>query len=206
MISWRLGGKGSRTDWLNYLINDKGVYRTVPATPGLLISDTKKTFARISYMKDFLFLTENLNNMSTKYKLLTCLGWCMTCSNKYNQIPLYFLLIWKLLKNLLYVHFNVYAVCSMQYAIYNVLQYALYWSLQFTAVYIILQCTMYCSIHYTAVYNLLQYTIYCSTQYTAVYNVLQYIIYCSIQFTAVYNVLQYIIYCSVKCTAVYNLL
>ena len=33
IISWTLGGKGSRTDWL---INDKGVCRTAPAKPGLL--------------------------------------------------------------------------------------------------------------------------------------------------------------------------
>ena len=36
MIFWRLGGKGSRTDLINQLINDKGVCRTAPATPGLL--------------------------------------------------------------------------------------------------------------------------------------------------------------------------
>ena len=34
MILWRSGGKG----WLNELINDEAVYRTAPATPGLLKS------------------------------------------------------------------------------------------------------------------------------------------------------------------------
>ena len=33
MLSWRLGGKGWRTELMNY----KGVCRTAPATPGLLI-------------------------------------------------------------------------------------------------------------------------------------------------------------------------
>ena len=33
MILWRFGGKG----WINKLINDKAVYRTAPATPGMLI-------------------------------------------------------------------------------------------------------------------------------------------------------------------------
>ena len=32
MILWRFGGKG----WLNESVNDKAVYRTAPATPGLL--------------------------------------------------------------------------------------------------------------------------------------------------------------------------
>ena len=36
MISWRLGGKSWLIDWLNYLINNKGVYITAPATPGVL--------------------------------------------------------------------------------------------------------------------------------------------------------------------------
>ena len=38
-ISWRLGGKGWRTDWLNHV----GVCRTAPATPGLLIIGTRDT-------------------------------------------------------------------------------------------------------------------------------------------------------------------
>ena len=33
MILWRYGGKG----WLSHWINDEAVYRTAPATPGLLI-------------------------------------------------------------------------------------------------------------------------------------------------------------------------
>ena len=37
MILWRSGGKGSRTHWLTDWINDEAVYRTAPATPGLLI-------------------------------------------------------------------------------------------------------------------------------------------------------------------------
>ena len=37
MILWRSGGKGSLTDWINQWINDEAVYRTAPATPGLLI-------------------------------------------------------------------------------------------------------------------------------------------------------------------------
>ena len=36
MMFWRLGGKGSLTDWLTYLISDGGVCRTAPATAGLL--------------------------------------------------------------------------------------------------------------------------------------------------------------------------
>ena len=32
MVYWRFGGKG----WVGELINYKGVYRTAPATPGLL--------------------------------------------------------------------------------------------------------------------------------------------------------------------------
>ena len=38
MILWRSGGKGSLTDWINEWINDEAVYRTAPATPGLLIT------------------------------------------------------------------------------------------------------------------------------------------------------------------------
>ena len=34
MIFWRFGGKGSPNDWLTDSINDKGVCRTPPATPG----------------------------------------------------------------------------------------------------------------------------------------------------------------------------
>ena len=37
MISWRLGGKGWLTHSLTQSINDEGVCRTAPATPGLLI-------------------------------------------------------------------------------------------------------------------------------------------------------------------------
>ena len=38
MISWRLGGKGSwLNEWINELIKDEAVCRTVPATPGVLI-------------------------------------------------------------------------------------------------------------------------------------------------------------------------
>ena len=37
MEFWRLGGKGSQTDWLTESINDKGVCRTASATPSLLI-------------------------------------------------------------------------------------------------------------------------------------------------------------------------
>ena len=36
MIFWSSGGKVSATDRLNYLISDRGVCRTAPATPGLL--------------------------------------------------------------------------------------------------------------------------------------------------------------------------
>ena len=36
MILWRSGGKGSLTDSVNQWINDEAVYRTAPATPGLL--------------------------------------------------------------------------------------------------------------------------------------------------------------------------
>ena len=39
MILWRSGGKGWLTEWINDLwINDEAVYRTAPATSGLLIS------------------------------------------------------------------------------------------------------------------------------------------------------------------------
>ena len=38
MMLWRSGGKGWVTEWINELINDKAVYRTDPATPGLLIT------------------------------------------------------------------------------------------------------------------------------------------------------------------------
>ena len=37
MILWRSGGKGSLCKWINY----EAVYRTAPATPGLLISSTQ---------------------------------------------------------------------------------------------------------------------------------------------------------------------
>ena len=36
MILWRYGGKGSLTESINESISDKAVYRTAPATPGLL--------------------------------------------------------------------------------------------------------------------------------------------------------------------------
>ena len=36
MTFWSLGGKGSVSEWVNWLISDKGVCRTTPATPGLL--------------------------------------------------------------------------------------------------------------------------------------------------------------------------
>ena len=36
MILWRSGGKGSVAEWINQSINDEAVYRTAPATPGLL--------------------------------------------------------------------------------------------------------------------------------------------------------------------------
>ena len=36
MILWRSGGKGSQTELMNEWINDEAVYRTAPATPGLL--------------------------------------------------------------------------------------------------------------------------------------------------------------------------
>ena len=36
MILWRSGGKGWLNQWINELINDKAVYRTAPATSGLL--------------------------------------------------------------------------------------------------------------------------------------------------------------------------
>ena len=39
MILWRSGGKGS----LNELINDEAVYRTAPATPGLLTMEHQKS-------------------------------------------------------------------------------------------------------------------------------------------------------------------
>ena len=38
IISWRFGGKGLRTKWMNEWIHDGGDCRTAPATPGLLIS------------------------------------------------------------------------------------------------------------------------------------------------------------------------
>ena len=37
MIIWRSGGKGSLNELINEWINDEAVYRTPPATPGLLI-------------------------------------------------------------------------------------------------------------------------------------------------------------------------
>ena len=36
MIIWRSGGKGWLTELLNYWMNHEAVYRTAPATPGLL--------------------------------------------------------------------------------------------------------------------------------------------------------------------------
>ena len=38
MKFWRFGGKGWLTDWMNESVNDEGVYRTAPATSGLLIT------------------------------------------------------------------------------------------------------------------------------------------------------------------------
>ena len=38
MMFWRFGGKGWLNQWTNEWISDKGVCRTAPATPGLLIS------------------------------------------------------------------------------------------------------------------------------------------------------------------------
>ena len=35
-VFFRFGGKGSVTELINESINDKGVYRTAPVTPGLL--------------------------------------------------------------------------------------------------------------------------------------------------------------------------
>ena len=40
MILWRSGGKGWLGDWMNQSINDEAVYRTAPATPGLLNMQT----------------------------------------------------------------------------------------------------------------------------------------------------------------------
>ena len=37
MVLWRSGGKGSLSEWMNQWINHKAVYKTAPATPGLLI-------------------------------------------------------------------------------------------------------------------------------------------------------------------------
>ena len=39
MILWRSGGKGWLSELNNQWIKDKAVYRTAPATPGLLIMD-----------------------------------------------------------------------------------------------------------------------------------------------------------------------
>ena len=36
MILWRCGGKGWIAEWMNEWMNDEAVYRTAPATPGLL--------------------------------------------------------------------------------------------------------------------------------------------------------------------------
>ena len=38
MMFWRLGGKGSLTDWLTQSMSDEGDCRRAPATPGLLIT------------------------------------------------------------------------------------------------------------------------------------------------------------------------
>ena len=43
MILWRSGGKG----WIDQSINHKAVYRTAPATPGLL--NTRKTLRKLNY-------------------------------------------------------------------------------------------------------------------------------------------------------------
>ena len=55
MMLWRSGGKG----WVNQLINDEAVYRTAPATPGLL----------------------NISNMVTSFQRLSLLGRCFLCVN-----------------------------------------------------------------------------------------------------------------------------
>ena len=52
MILWRSGGKGwlneLMNEWINQLINDEAVYRTDPATPGLLkMSDTNSCIWKI---------------------------------------------------------------------------------------------------------------------------------------------------------------
>ena len=38
MILWRSGGKGWLNEWIYELINHKAVYRTAPATPGLVMT------------------------------------------------------------------------------------------------------------------------------------------------------------------------
>ena len=47
-VLWRYFHKGSLTDWVSYFMNDEGVCRTAPATPGLLI--------KYDYMGSWLLL------------------------------------------------------------------------------------------------------------------------------------------------------
>ena len=48
MIFGRFGGKGSLNQWMNQSLNDKGVCRTAPATPGLLIKCIQRAATRQS--------------------------------------------------------------------------------------------------------------------------------------------------------------
>ena len=50
MMLWRSGGKGWVTEWINQLINDEAVYRTAPATPGLL-----KNVMPYKFRKTYIF-------------------------------------------------------------------------------------------------------------------------------------------------------
>ena len=62
-VSWIFWTKGSPNESMNKLINDKGVYRTAPATPGLLNSGTVviswmtvlQWFRRLIYFSDFRY-------------------------------------------------------------------------------------------------------------------------------------------------------
>ena len=53
MISWRLRGKGSVTEWINELINDNAVCRTAPATMSLLITSLWAWGWNIAIQKSF---------------------------------------------------------------------------------------------------------------------------------------------------------
>ena len=71
MILWRSGQKGWLAEWINEWMNDEAVYRTAPATPGLLKNSTYIFF--FQYKKE---------HKPTGQAVLTDPSWCNSTNKK----------------------------------------------------------------------------------------------------------------------------